>query len=109
MSLPKKNIASKVQPCLTAWILHFLENRQQCVRYFGKLSDQATVRSGLPQGTTLGPISFLLMINDACKDSEVPYFKYMDDLTLVKSRKGNQPQSMQIALNDFHDWSLRIT
>ena len=47
------------------------------------------------------------MINDACQDSVVPYYKYVDDLTLVESMVGNQPANMQHALNMFHNWSLQ--
>ena len=39
--------------------------------------------------------------------ASLTYFKYVDDLTLVESRTGNQLSNMQHALNDFHDWSLQ--
>ena len=47
------------------------------------------------------------MINDACFNSEVPYFKYVDDLTLVESRTLSQPSKLQNTLSDFYQWSLR--
>ena len=105
--LARKLIELHVRPFVIAWILNFLENRQQKVRYFGKSSDQGKVHAGVPQGTKLGPILFLIMINDACQDSVVPYYKYVDDLTLVESMVGNQPANMQHALNMFHNWSLQ--
>ena len=58
-------------------IVDFLDHRQQTVKYRGKLSDIKYKCVGVPQGTKLGPILFLTMINDACKDSSVSYFNML--------------------------------
>ena len=52
---------------LRQWIQSFLKNRTQSVLVDGAISSPAAVLSGVPQGTVLGPLLFLVYINDICK------------------------------------------
>ena len=46
------------------WIKAFLSNRLQIINVNGMKSDPATVLSRIPQGSVLGPILFVIYIND---------------------------------------------
>ena len=46
------------------WLKTYLSDRQQCVNIAGTLSDTKVLRSGVPQGSILGPTLLLLFIND---------------------------------------------
>ena len=104
--LVKKLVDLNVRPWLINWIVSFLENRKQCVKYFGTLSDEKFNHAGVPQGTKLGPILFLIMINDALANSHIPYYKYVDDLTLVECRIDGQQSELQTYLSLFHKWAF---
>jgi len=53
---------------LLPWIGSFLSNRQQCVRANGAMSDWMTITCGVPQGTKVGPVVFLAMVNDVADE-----------------------------------------
>ena len=58
----------EVHPALLSWIAAFLTNRQQAVTIGGTLSDSQTLKGGIPQGTKLGIILFMVMTNKLLSD-----------------------------------------
>ena len=89
------------------WIREFLVGRSQQVSANGALSSPSPVISGVPQGTVLGPVLFILMIEDL--DSDLIHSiasKYADD-TRVTARVSNQEEAecFQAELNDkIYPW-----
>ena len=90
-----KMLEMNAPPAVVAWICSFLPDREQCVKYMSTLSEWKKVTAGAPQGTLLGPVICLCMINDACRDSTHPSWKYVDDISLLECRKVNDPTTIQ--------------
>ena len=61
------------------WVENWLRNRQQRVVVNGCYSDWAEVKSGVPQGSILGPLLFTIYINDIDNNLCNPILTFADD------------------------------
>jgi len=90
------------------WIRSFLKGRTQDVVVDGVQSKSAVVKSGVPQGTVLGPLLFLLYINDLpdCVSSQVRLFA--DDCLLYRTIRTAVDQSaLQEDLKRLEQWCVK--
>ena len=70
---------------ISSWIESWLNNRDQRVVLNGWASDWKDVSSGVPQGSVLGPLLFLLYINDIEDDITSKLLKFADDTKIFRS------------------------
>lgn len=72
-----------VRDPLLSWIRSYLSNRQQRVVIEGQNSEWVNINAGVPQGSVLGPLLFLIFINDITQDLACQSFLYADDTSLL--------------------------
>ena len=66
------------------WIEEWLALRRQRVIVDGEISNWKSVLSGVPQGSVLGPMLFLIYINDLEDDISSKVLKFADDTKLFR-------------------------
>ena len=64
------------------WFSSYLSGRKQRVVFNGQASDWTSVQAGVPQGSILGPLLFLIYINDIVSDIGCPIRLFADDTSL---------------------------
>ena len=76
------------------WISNYLTDRQQFVQYKGTMSNTRPILTGVPQGSVLGPLLFIIYINDIhCASNKFKSILYADDTTLVGSLHSFESQT----------------
>ena len=89
------------------WIANFLDNRRQRVVLNGCKSNWVKVTSGVPQGSALGPLLFLIFVNDL--PSQMKFCKakmFADDIELYTTEKDNHAR-IQYDISKVCDWSKK--
>ena len=88
-------------------LLDFISNRKYFVSANGIKSETKMVNIGVPQGSTLGPLLFILYINDMCNSSSLLDFtQFADDTTLTMSGSelDRLTQEIETELAKVLDW-----
>ena len=72
-----------IRGSLLKWIESYLKGRKQYVFYKGASSEVKEITCGVPQGSVLGPLLFLLYINDLPNISKkLNFFLFADDTNI---------------------------
>ena len=111
--VPHKRLLMKIERLgitgnLLKWITDFLSNRQQRVLINGISSEWTEVSSGVPQGSVLGPLLFILYVNDL--PSQVSSFckLFADDAKLYKDLQNLEDfEVIQNDIDKLCQWTIK--
>ena len=106
-TVPHQRLVLKLQSIgirgnLLNWISHFLVGRKQRVVVNGVMSDWIKVLSGVPQGSVLGPLLFLIFVSEIPDLVENFISLFADDTKLYGRNCGS---SLQEDLTKLVDWT----
>ena len=110
-SVPHQRLLKKLQHYginnnIYNWIETWLTQRSQRVVLNGISSPPVSVQSGVPQGTVLGPLMFLLYINDISNNIQSPLRLFADDSLLYRVINTEQDTlQLQQDLDLLSDWA----
>ena len=96
---------------ILGWIKAFLSDRTQQVIVNGESSQCKDVTSGIPQGSVLGPLLFIIFINDLPTQVKSDIFLFADDTKVFRTIKSADDQEtlqddINIMLNWANKWQL---
>ena len=112
-SVPHKKLLGKLKSHgingkVLQWIKAFLSNRRQIVNVNGMKSDPATVLSGIPQGNVLGPILFVIYINDLPEVVKCGTYLFADDTKIFRQITTKEDAlQLQSDINSLEQWSQK--
>jgi hypothetical protein len=97
-----------IRRSLLPWIINFLSNRRHRVKFGDIFLDCLPMKDGVPKGTKLDPILFLVMINNLNpRSSRTDIWKYVDDVSTSEGLAKNSNSNMQSNLDSICSWSPR--
>lgn len=94
---------------LLNWFSDYLSNRRQRVVLPGACSDWKNITAGVPQGSILGPLLFLIFINDIVNDLDTNVRLFADDTSLyiIVDTPENAALKLNNDLRKIHSWATQ--
>jgi len=103
MKLAATGVVSRV----VVWGREFLVVRTQRVRVGGQLSKEVKVTSGVPRGSVLGPLLFLVYVNDIWRNMDSSITLFADDCIIYrKITTKNDIEMLQKDLDTLGEWAV---
>ena len=88
------------------WIREYLNGRTQTVVVNGEKSAEAPVMSGIPQGTVLGPLLFVVYINDLLDNISSNGLLYADDTKIFRQISSKKDaEELQLDIMKLEEWA----
>ena len=101
-----RDLSAPVCSSIINWIEQWLTDRRQRVVVDGEVSNWKSVLSGVPQGSVLGPILFLVYINDLEEGVIGKILKFANDTKLfTKTKEIGDKQNLQDDIDKLVKWS----
>ena len=94
-----------IQGKIHSWVKEFLSEREQRVTVNGSQSSWKHITSGIPQGSVLGPVLFLVFINDLPEAIEVLMKLFADDAKIYAVVSNDRENLVQTSLNRAVNWA----
>ena len=107
--LTKKLELYRIKGCNLGWIESYLSNRKEFITYGDKQTNLETITCGVPQGSILGPLLFLIFVNDLHKVTKyLDPIMFADDTNLFYSHKNIKTlfQIVNSELKHVNEWFL---
>ena len=92
---------------LLSWFTTYLNNRSQRVVLPGACSSWKSIKAGVPQGSILGPLLFLVYINDIVEDIHCKIRLFADDTSLyiIVDNPAEAAQMLNSDMEKINQWS----
>ena len=117
-TVPHRRLMKKVQAYgftenIEEWLSDFLTGRSQIVNIKGEHSEAKNIKSGIPQGSVLGPFLFVLFVNDLPEIIRSMLFLFADDSKISRAISENNDKiilqnDLDVIVKWSDTWLMRI-
>ena len=95
-----------IRGLVNKWFASYLTDRCQYVHFETNSSSRQVISCGVPQGSILGPLLYLIFVNDIHKSCDSNILSFADDTTLYLSHRdiASLYSNANRHINNLYDW-----
>jgi hypothetical protein len=88
------------------WLSNYLSDRTQYVEIDNHKSNMCKIECGVPQGSILGPLLYLIYVNDISQSTQANILSFADDTSLYLSHRDIHTlfEKANVEINNLYDW-----